>query len=32
MLGANEFGFEDITGGGDQYYNDLIFKVNASVI
>jgi hypothetical protein len=32
LLGANKFGFEDIAGGGDQDYNDLIFKVNAAVI
>lgn len=32
LLGANKFGFEDIAGGGDRDYNDLIFKVNATVI
>jgi hypothetical protein len=31
-LGANKFGFEDLAGGGDRDYNDLIFKVNATVI
>ena len=29
-LGANKFGFEDTWGGGDQDYNDLIFKVEAT--
>jgi uncharacterized protein YkwD len=31
MLGANKFGFEDMYGGGDRDYNDLIFQVNAQV-
>ena len=30
-LGANKFGFEDTWGGGDKDYNDLIFKVEATV-
>jgi uncharacterized protein YkwD len=30
-LGANKFGFEDTFGGGDKDYNDLIFKVEATV-
>jgi uncharacterized protein YkwD len=30
-LGANKFGFEDLYGGGDKDYNDLIFQVNAKV-
>jgi uncharacterized protein YkwD len=30
-LGANKFGFEDLYGGGDRDYNDLIFQVNAKV-
>jgi uncharacterized protein YkwD len=31
FLGANKFGFEDLYGGGDRDYNDLIFQVNAKV-
>jgi uncharacterized protein YkwD len=31
-LGANKFGFEDLAGGGDKDYNDLIFQVNAKVM
>jgi uncharacterized protein YkwD len=31
-LGANKFGFEDLYGGGDRDYNDLIFQVNAKVV
>jgi uncharacterized protein YkwD len=30
-LGANKYGFEDLYGGGDKDYNDLIFQVNAKV-
>ena len=30
-MGANKFGFEDTFGGGDRDYNDLIFKVDATV-
>ncbi len=30
-LGANKFGFEDLYGGGDKDYNDLVFTVNAKV-
>jgi hypothetical protein len=30
-LGDNKFGFEDLYGGGDRDYNDLIFQVNAKV-
>lgn len=30
-LGVNKFGFEDTYGGGDKDYNDLIFKVEATV-
>jgi uncharacterized protein YkwD len=30
-LGANKFGFEDLYGGGDRDYNDLVFQVNAKV-
>ncbi len=32
MLSPNKFGFEDMYGGGDRDYNDLIFQVNAQVI
>ena len=32
MLGANKFGFEDLAGGGDRDYNDLMFQVNARTI
>jgi uncharacterized protein YkwD len=31
LLGANKFGFEDMFGGGDRDYNDLIFQVDAKV-
>jgi Domain of unknown function (DUF4114)/Cysteine-rich secretory protein family len=31
MLGANNFGFEDLFGGGDRDYNDLTFQVTAKV-
>jgi hypothetical protein len=31
-LGANKFGFEDLYGGGDRDYNDLVFQVNAKVV
>jgi Domain of unknown function (DUF4114)/SdrD B-like domain/Cysteine-rich secretory protein family len=31
MLGTNKFGFEDMHGGGDRDFNDLVFQVNASV-
>jgi Domain of unknown function (DUF4114)/Cysteine-rich secretory protein family len=31
LLGANKFGFEDVFGGGDRDYNDLIFQVDAKV-
>jgi uncharacterized protein YkwD len=30
-LGENKFGFEDLYGGGDKDYNDLVFQVNAKV-
>ncbi len=32
MLGTNNFGFEDLFGGGDRDYNDLIFQVTAQVL
>jgi hypothetical protein len=32
MLGANNFGFEDLFGGGDRDYNDLTFQVTAKVV
>ncbi len=32
MLGANNFGFEDLLGGGDRDYNDLTFQVTAKVL
>jgi hypothetical protein len=28
MLGDNTFGFEDLRGGGDKDFNDVIVKVN----
>jgi hypothetical protein len=31
MLGNNNFGFEDLFGGGDRDYNDLTFQVTAKV-
>jgi hypothetical protein len=31
LLGNNVFGFEDLTGGGDLDYNDVIVKVNILV-
>jgi hypothetical protein len=31
LLGNNLFGFEDLTGGGDLDYNDVIVKVNLLV-
>jgi uncharacterized repeat protein (TIGR01451 family) len=32
LLGNNTFGFEDLPGGGDLDYNDVIIKANLSVI
>jgi hypothetical protein len=32
MLGTNNFGFEDLFGGGDRDYNDLTFQVTAKVL
>jgi uncharacterized repeat protein (TIGR01451 family) len=32
LLGNNTFGFEDLAGGGDLDYNDIIIKANFSVI
>ena len=32
LLGNNVFGFEDLAGGGDNDYNDIIVKVNLSVV
>ena len=32
LLGNNTFGFEDLPGGGDLDYNDIILRVNLSVI
>ncbi|MBO1065173.1 MULTISPECIES: DUF4114 domain-containing protein [Nostocales] len=32
MLGNNVFGFEDLVGGGDNDYNDIIVKVNLTVV
>ncbi len=29
---SNKFGFEDLYGGGDRDYNDLVFQVNAKVL
>ncbi|MBD2388702.1 DUF4114 domain-containing protein, partial [Cylindrospermum sp. FACHB-282] len=31
LLGNNTFGFEDLTGGGDNDFNDVIVKVNLSI-
>ena len=31
LLGNNTFGFEDLPGGGDKDYNDMIVKVNLSI-
>ncbi len=28
LLGDNKFGVEDLYGGGDRDYNDIIFQVN----
>jgi hypothetical protein len=28
LLGDNTFGFEDLSGGGDRDYNDVIVQVN----
>jgi hypothetical protein len=28
LLGNNLWGFEDLTGGGDRDYNDMIVKLN----
>ena len=30
LLGDNTFGFEDLRGGGDMDYNDLVVQVNIS--
>jgi uncharacterized repeat protein (TIGR01451 family) len=32
LLGNNVFGFEDLAGGGDKDYNDIIVKVNLIVV
>ncbi|MBD2454299.1 DUF4347 domain-containing protein [Nostoc sp. FACHB-87] len=32
LLGNNTFGFEDISGGGDRDFNDLIVKINLSTV
>jgi VCBS repeat-containing protein len=32
LLGDNTFGFEDLTGGGDMDYNDVIVKINLKSI
>ena len=32
LLGNNVFGFEDLVGGGDKDYNDIIVKVNLGVV
>jgi hypothetical protein len=32
LLGNNVFGFEDLAGGGDNDYNDIIVKVNLSIV
>ncbi|MGQ4648938.1 DUF4114 domain-containing protein [Lyngbya aestuarii] len=32
LLGDNTFGFEDLFGGGDQDFNDMVFQVNLTAI
>ena len=32
LLGNNVFGFEDLAGGGDKDYNDVVVRVNLSVV
>ncbi|NET86194.1 MAG: tandem-95 repeat protein [Moorea sp. SIO1F2] len=32
LLGDNTFGFEDLFGGGDQDYNDVVAQVNLTVV
>ncbi|OCQ99415.1 hypothetical protein BCD64_10145, partial [Nostoc sp. MBR 210] len=32
LLGNNTFGFEDLSGGGDRDFNDLIVKINLSTV
>ncbi|MBW4615604.1 MAG: DUF4347 domain-containing protein [Desmonostoc vinosum HA7617-LM4] len=32
LLGSNHFGFEDLPGGGDGDYNDIVFKVDLSPV
>jgi uncharacterized repeat protein (TIGR01451 family) len=32
LLGNNVFGFEDLAGGGDKDYNDVVLRVNLSVV
>jgi hypothetical protein len=32
LLGSNIFGFEDLPNGGDKDFNDVIVKVNVSVV
>ncbi|WP_323374604.1 DUF4114 domain-containing protein [Nostoc commune] len=32
LLGNNTFGFEDLAGGGDKDFNDVIVKVNLSIV
>ncbi|MFN5891648.1 MAG: DUF4114 domain-containing protein [Dolichospermum sp.] len=32
MLGDNTFGFEDMRGGGDKDFNDILVKVNLTPV
>ena len=32
LLGDNTFGFEDLAGGGDQDFNDVVIKANLNTI
>ena len=32
LLGDNTFGFEDLFGGGDLDYNDIVFQVNCQIV
>jgi len=31
LLGNNQFGFEDLWGGGDNDFNDMVFKLNVEI-
>ncbi|HEY9599504.1 MAG TPA: DUF4114 domain-containing protein [Cyanophyceae cyanobacterium] len=32
LLGDNTFGFEDLYGGGDQDFNDMVFRLTLFVL